>query len=104
MSCGVLISGVLATTVDTMKTDPLLKRLALVAVSILVAGFFHIGWLAAFIPAAKSGVIVLKTPFLCIRSLWYIRQDISSCHCLRSEAIIQIKVALQINTSIRLAQ
>ncbi len=39
---------------------PLLKPLALVAVSILVAGVFHIGWLAAFIPAAKSGVMVLK--------------------------------------------
>ena len=60
MSCGVLIFGVLATTVDTMNTKLLLKPLALVAVSILVAGVFHIGWLAAFIPAAKSGVIALK--------------------------------------------
>jgi hypothetical protein len=39
---------------------PLLKPLALVAVSILVAGVFHIGWLAAFIPAAKSGIVALK--------------------------------------------
>ncbi len=39
---------------------PLLKPLALVSVSILVAGVFHIGWLAAFIPAAKSGVMLLK--------------------------------------------
>jgi len=38
------------------------KPLALVALSILVAGFFHIGWLAAFIPAAKSGVMALKIP------------------------------------------
>jgi hypothetical protein len=38
----------------------LLKPLALVVVSVLVAGVFHIGWLAAFIPAAKSGVTVLK--------------------------------------------
>ena len=60
VSCGVLNSGVLATTVDTMKTRPLLKPLALVAVSILMAFAFHVGWLAAFIPAAKSGVFVLK--------------------------------------------
>lgn len=38
----------------------LLKLLALASVSILVAGVFHVGWLAAFIPAAKSGVIFLK--------------------------------------------
>ena len=38
----------------------LLKPLALASVSILVAGVFHVGWLAAFIPAAKSGVMVLK--------------------------------------------
>ena len=31
------------------------------AVSIPVAGVFHIGWLVGFIPAAKSGVMVLKT-------------------------------------------
>ena len=60
MSCGVLISGVLATTVDTMNTKLLLKPLALVAVSILVAFVFHVGWLAAFIPADKSGVMALK--------------------------------------------
>ena len=34
--------------------------LAVVSVSILVAGVFHIGWLAAFIPMAKSGIVVLK--------------------------------------------
>ena len=56
----VLISGVAAITVDRMKSRLLLKPLGLVAVSILVAGFFHIGWLAAFIPAAKSGVMALK--------------------------------------------
>ena len=55
-----MISGVPAITVDTMKTKLLLKPLGLVAVSILVAGVFHIGWLAAFIPAAKSGVMALK--------------------------------------------
>ena len=38
----------------------LLKPLALVAVSILGAFVFHAGWLAAFIPAVKSGVFVLK--------------------------------------------
>ena len=43
-----------------MNTKLLLKSLALVVASILVAGVFHIGWLAAFIPAAKSGVIALK--------------------------------------------
>jgi hypothetical protein len=43
-----------------MKSKLLLKPLGLVAVSILVAGVFHIGWLAAFIPAAKSGVMALK--------------------------------------------
>lgn len=43
-----------------MNTKLLLKPLGLVAVSILAAGFFHIGWLAAFIPAAKSGVVALK--------------------------------------------
>ncbi|MHB8861517.1 MAG: hypothetical protein ACYC6N_03870 [Pirellulaceae bacterium] len=37
-----------------------LKFLNLVAVSILAAGLFHMGWLAAFIPAAKSGVLALK--------------------------------------------
>ena len=60
VSGGVLISGVPAITVDTMNTKLLLKPLGLVAVSILVAGFFHIGWLVAFIPAAKSGVVALK--------------------------------------------
>jgi uncharacterized membrane protein YfcA len=45
---------------ESLDTKLPLKPLALVAVSILVAGFFHIGWLAAFIPAAKSGVMVLK--------------------------------------------
>ena len=55
-----MISGVPAITVDTMNTKLLLKPLGLVAVSILVAGFFHIGWLVAFIPAAKSGVMALK--------------------------------------------
>jgi hypothetical protein len=44
-----------------MNTNVLLKSLALVAASILVAGVFHVGWLAAFIPAAKSGVMALKT-------------------------------------------
>ena len=43
-----------------LNTKLLLKPLALVAVSILVAGIFHIGWLVGFIPAAKSGVMVLK--------------------------------------------
>ena len=56
----VLISGVAAITVDRMKSRLLLKPLGLVAVSILVAGVFHIGWLAAFIPSAKSGVMALK--------------------------------------------
>ena len=60
VSGGGLISGVPAITVDTMKLKLLLKPLGLVAVSILVAGVFHIGWLAAFIPAAKSGVMALK--------------------------------------------
>jgi hypothetical protein len=39
---------------------PMLKLPVLVSLSILVAVFFHIGWLAAFIPAAKSDVVVLK--------------------------------------------
>ena len=43
-----------------MNTRPLLKSLTLVVASVLVAGVFHIGWLAAFIPAAKSGVMALK--------------------------------------------
>ena len=43
-----------------MNTNLLLKSLALLAASVLVAGVFHIGWLAAFIPAAKSGVVALK--------------------------------------------
>jgi hypothetical protein len=43
-----------------MNTKLLLKPLALVMVSVLVAGVFHVGWLAAFIPAAKSGVMALK--------------------------------------------
>ena len=43
-----------------MSTKLLLKSLAVVAVSILGAAIFHVGWLAAFIPAAKSGVIALK--------------------------------------------
>jgi hypothetical protein len=43
-----------------MNTKLLLTSLALVAASILVAGVFHIGWLAVFIPATKSGVMVLK--------------------------------------------
>ena len=43
-----------------MNTKLLLKPLALVVVSVLVAGVFRIGWLAAFIPAAKSGVMALK--------------------------------------------
>ena len=47
-------------TIKPMNTKLLLKQLAVVAVSILVAGVFHIGWLAAFIPAAKSGVMALK--------------------------------------------
>ena len=47
-------------TIKPMNTKLLLKSLAVVAVSILVAGVFHIGWLAAFIPAAKSGVMALK--------------------------------------------
>jgi hypothetical protein len=55
----VLISRVAAIRVDTMNTK-LMKPLGLVAVSILVAGVFHIGWLVAFIPAAKSGVMALK--------------------------------------------
>lgn len=38
----------------------LLKPLALLSVSVFVAGVFHAGWLAAFIPAAKSGVMILK--------------------------------------------
>jgi hypothetical protein len=60
VSCGVLISCGSGTTVNTMSTKLLLKPLALVVVSVLVAGVFHIGWLAAFIPAAKSGVLALK--------------------------------------------
>ena len=60
VSVGVLISGGSATTVNTMNTKLLLKPLAVVAASILMAGVFHIGWLAAFIPAAKSGVMALK--------------------------------------------
>lgn len=43
-----------------MKSNPLLKSLAVVTVAFLVAFVFHIGWLAAFIPAAKSGVMALK--------------------------------------------
>ncbi|MHB8863271.1 MAG: hypothetical protein ACYC6N_12750 [Pirellulaceae bacterium] len=43
-----------------MNTKLLLKPLILVTVSVLVAGVFHIGWLAAFIPAAKSGITALK--------------------------------------------
>lgn len=46
---------------ESLDTKLLLKSLAVVAVSILVAGVFHIGWLAAFIPAAKSGVMALQT-------------------------------------------
>jgi hypothetical protein len=45
---------------QSLNTKLMLKPLALVAVSVLVAGVFHIGWLAAFIPAAKSDVIALK--------------------------------------------
>ena len=48
-------------TIKPMNTKLLLKSLAVLAVSILVAGVFHIGWLVAFIPAAKSGVMALKT-------------------------------------------
>jgi hypothetical protein len=43
---------------QSLNTKLMLKPLALVAVSVLVAGVFHIGWLAAFIPAAKSDVIL----------------------------------------------
>jgi hypothetical protein len=39
---------------------PLLKLLALLSVSVLVAGVFHAAWLVAFIPAAKSGIVALK--------------------------------------------
>ena len=39
---------------------PLLKPLGLVLVSMVIAFVFHVGWLAAFIPAAKSGVFALK--------------------------------------------
>lgn len=45
---------------ESLDTKRLLKSLAVLAVSILVAGVFHIGWLAAFIPMAKSGVMTLK--------------------------------------------
>ena len=45
---------------ESLNTKLLLKSLALVAVSILAAGVFHIGWLAVFIAAAKSGVMALK--------------------------------------------
>lgn len=45
---------------ESLDTKLLLKSLAVVAVSILLAGVFHIGWLAAFIPMAKSGVMTLK--------------------------------------------
>ena len=48
-------------TIKPMNTKLLLKSLAVVAVSILAAGVFHIGWLAAFIPAAKSEVMALQT-------------------------------------------
>ncbi len=43
-----------------MNTNLRLKSLTPVAASLLVAGVFHIGWLVAFIPAAKSGVLALK--------------------------------------------
>ncbi|MHB0955024.1 MAG: hypothetical protein ACYC0X_01460 [Pirellulaceae bacterium] len=43
-----------------MNTHLLLKSLAIVVASVLMACLFHIGWLAAFIPAAKSGIMALK--------------------------------------------
>ena len=46
--------------VGTVNMKPMLKLPVLVSLSILAAVVFHIGWLAAFIPAAKSGVVVLK--------------------------------------------
>ena len=52
--------GVVAAFGSTMNTHLLRKSLALVVVSVLMAGVFHIGWLAVFIPAAKSGVMALK--------------------------------------------
>ena len=60
VSTSILISGGSAATVNTMNTKLLLKSLSLVVASVLMAGVFHIGWLAVFIPAAKSGVMALK--------------------------------------------
>ncbi len=59
-STTILILGVLDETVDTMKTTPLRKSAAVLALSVLLAIVFHVVWVAAFVASAKSGVFALK--------------------------------------------
>lgn len=43
-----------------MRISLLLRSLAVLAASVLLAGVFYVGWLAVFIPAFKMGILGLK--------------------------------------------